>query len=335
MACQISLSLNTVQTGDMALDQAIYEPTQQKIYGVRGQWLFRFSPVTGSLEASLRFATDVAGTSTITSIAGKLYIGTEFTPSNNLNAVTPFPDRDIYVVDAASFTVSGRLNLGAKPTYSFNHLGDYLSSGWHFFVNSGGNILGLVDQGSLFTVDPTNVPGYSDTAFGIATDIYADDVNGVLWISDQSAPRLYCVKTNPLNASSCFDTNGNLNTITGVTYNQAQNKVYAVDGTFNLLGFAASLAVPAFANFHVSSFNTGRINANPQRIKSVNNQVGNPHNGKVLIPTWSDDAVVIWNPLTDTVDSVLTGFTSPFDVVVCPTTNWAVCSGTVGLQQIT
>lgn len=318
------------------MDQAIYESTQQKIFGVRGQWLFRFSPTTGSLEASLRFATSVSGFSTITTFGGKLYIGTSFTPTNNLSLGAPFLNRDIYVVDAATFAVTGRFNLGNTPDYAFAGAEVYYyGSGWHSLVNSGGKVLGSVGSGDIFTVDPTNIPGYTRISFGAATDIAVDDVNGVIWVCNQGSPNLYCIQTNPLDFADCHDTNANLNGITGITYNLAQNKVYAVDGTFNLLGFSAALAVPAFSNFHVSNFNTGRINANPQRIKSVNNQAGNAHNGKVLIPTWSDDAVLIWNPATDTVESVQTGFTSPTDIVVCPTTNWAVQSGTTGLKQIT
>ena len=65
--------------------------------------------------------------------------------------------------------------------------------------------------------------------------------------------------------------------------------------------------------------------------------MGNPYNGKVLIPAWDEDLVLVWNPNTDNVaDMVIkSGFTAPFDIVHCPTASFAVQSGSTGLKIIT
>lgn len=313
----------------MGLESAVYESATQKIFGVRGQWVFQFNSTTGVLENSLRFTPNTGGFSSITTFGGKLYIGVSWQPVINWQNVIYAPDSDIYIVDAATFTVVGRLNLGAKNTFG---IGSEFS-GFRYLVNNGTKIFGQVQDGNMFSVDPTNVPGYASTSVQPITDFSYDSNNNVLWMTIPKFPNIYCY--DPTFGSSCFDTNGNLNTICGICYNAAQNKVYAVDGTFNFYSFSAALAVPAFANFAVNTFNSGRFNCNAFRIKSVNNQAGNPHNGKVLMPTWADDSVLVIDPATDTVSSVQSGFTAPIDVVVCPTTNWAVQSGTLGLKQIT
>lgn len=315
------------------MDQAIYEPTTQKIFGVRGQWVFKFNSVTGALEDSLRFMTDVNGTSTITAIGGSLYIGVSWEPVIDWTLPDVCPDVDIYIVNAAAFTVSGRLNLFSKisPASSGVHFG------WRTITAGGNGLIGYYLSGTglkLFNVDPGNTAGFDDVSIQGLTDVAWDSSNGVIWTPSSFSPDIYCYDPNFASLNRCNDTNGNLNTICGICYNLAQNKVFAVDGTFNFYSFSATLAVPAFTNFAVSTFNSGRINANPFRIKSVNGLPGNPHNGNILMPCWADDTVLVINALTNAVSSVETGFTAPFDIVSTPTTNWAVQTGPTSLKEI-
>lgn len=316
------------------MDQCIYEPTTQKLFGVRGQWVLQFNSVTGAFENALRFMTDVAGTSTIAAIGGKLYIGVSWQPIINWSVGPPtFPDVDIYVVNAASLTVTGRLNLFAniEPAASGVHYG------WRTIVPGGNGLIGVYMSGAgpkIFNVDPNNTAGFTDVSISGVTDIAWDTNNLVIWLPTSFNPNIACFDPNFGSFLTCFDTNGNLNTICGITYNTAQNKVLAVDGTFNVYSFSAALAVPAFTNFAVSTFNTGRINANPFRIKSVNGLPSNPMNGKVLIPTWNDDTVLEWNPATNGLTSIKSGFTAPFDIVSTPTKNWALQTGITPLKEI-
>lgn len=319
------------------MDQAVYEPITQKIFGVRGQWIFKFNSVTGALEGSLRFGTSIAGTSTIAAISGKLYIGVSWSPVVDYTASPVYPNEDIYIVDAASFTASGKLGVASHLSPGT----DTAPFGWRTMVAAGSNLIGFYSDNagtSYFNVDPTNTPGFTHTAAQGVTDIAWDSANGVFWSVTSFDPDIWCY--NPVFASfqTCFDTNGNLNTICGICYNSSNNRVYAVDGSPSFYNFNATLAVPGFSNFHVNTLGTGRINCNAFRIKSVNGLVSNPLNGKVLIPAWADDSVIVitpnaGNPLLDTV-SVKTGFTAPFDIVSTPTKNWAVQTGVTGLKEI-
>lgn len=312
------------------MDQAIYEPTTQKIFGVRGQWLFQFNSVTGVLENSLRFRGNVAGPSTIVAISGNLYIGSSWQTAINWTLTPYAPDEDIYVVNAAAFVTSSRLNLGAKNTFGITTQ----FNGFRFFSTNGTSIIGMVQDGQLFIVNPSNLAGYASANHKGITDTAFDSTNGVIWMTSSFDPDIYCIDPSNPAFNYCFDSNGNLNTICGICYNQAQNKVYAVDGTFAFYSFSAALAVPGFSNFHVNTFSSGRINSTAFRIKSVNGLPSNPLNGQVLMPTWADDAVLVINPATDTVTSVKTGFTAPFDIVSTPTKNFAVQTGSTGLKEI-
>ncbi len=315
------------------MDSAIYHSGTQKIFGVRGQWLFKCNAVTGVVEDALRFATDVNGVSSITSIGNFLYIGTSYAVnSNDLTGVIPRPDVDIYVVNAAAFVVSSRLNFGNKNTLPAD---ESFTCGWRSLVTDGTSIYGINIGSSsgavqeLFSVDPLNLASYNATNFSWGADLACDTVNGVIWIADNVTPNLWAVSFDFL--TTCNDTNGTL-PCNGICYNSAQNKVYGTKGDFGWISGSA-VGVPG-ANFGVSTFSTGRINANPYRIKSVNGLGLNPLNGKVLIPCWADDTVVVVDPLTDTVAAVKTGFTSPIDIVSTPTANFAVQSGITGLRAI-
>lgn len=327
----------------MALDQAIYEPNTGFIYGVRGQWVLKYNPADGTLVDSKRFTTRATYFSTITAMAGKLYCGVLFTPiadySNGADTL-----RDIFVVDAASFTVTGALGIG---TTQFNTTNNAIASCWKSAINDGTHLaawnngtFGALNIFGIVQFDPAVLPGsLKNAGFNFCDDICYDSFNNVYWMADSAGAFIWLMNTYNITVGVTTAHNTNFHDtigIHGITYNNATNKVYVVNASAFLSKVNAADAFPGPVNFPVTTgLNTGRINANPCRIKSVNNQVGNPHNGKVLVPTWNDDAVVIWNPLTDTVDSVQTGFTAPMDIVVCPTTNWAVQTGSVSLKQIT
>jgi hypothetical protein len=315
------------------MDQAVYEPVTQKIFGVRGQWLFKFNSLTGSLEGALKFVNTCSGTSTIATTGGFLYIGVSWEPTINWSSPPICPDVDMYVVNAAAFVVSSRLNLFSKigPTSEGVHFG------WRTIVPGGNGLVGYVDDMAtrkLFNVDPLNTAGFTDVSHQGITDVAWDGVNGVIWTTTSFDPNIVCFDPNFASFNTCSDTNGNLNTICGICYNNATNKVYAVDGTFAFYSFNAALAMPGFFNFHVDTFNSGRINANPFKIKSVNGLASNPLNGKILMPCWADDTVLVIDPGTDTVSAIKTGFTAPFDIVSTPTKNWAVQTGATGLKEI-
>lgn len=319
----------------MGLDSAIYEPTTQKIFGVRGQWLYRFSSVTGSLEASLRVCNQARALSCITAMGGNLYVGVTFVANTTMATLSTWPNRDIYKVNAAAFTVTGPLGLTAHIQFHpGTKIPDYWTLGWNALVNDGTKLYGVCNDGDVFSVDPTNIAGYARTSFGVVSDITYDSTNNALWIPEVGFPSFYAIdKTNLANFA--LNSGTPAPTISGITFCAAQNKIYFSQGDFNIGMINAASAFPGPVGFAFTTFNTGRINSTSVKLKAVNNQVGNPHNGKILMPTFDDDAVVIWNPATDVIESVQTGFSSPFDIVVCPTANFAVQTSSIGLKIIT
>lgn len=334
MACTSPpLTLSNAQAGDMALDQAIYHSGRDKIFGVRGQWLFRFNATTGALEASLRFQANGGGMSTISTIGNVLYIGTTFASDDNItDLVTPFASRDIYTVDATTFLVTGSLGFASKlgaATAAGTRTDLYYARGWRQIVTDGAKLWGFQSGDGLWRA---SLPGYNSSSFQVSTDIAYDGFNNVIWVADPYTPNLWVWSADL--ANDTFDTGG-IGRPTGVCYVPLTNHVYCVNGTLNLFTADASLAVPAFNPFPTTGYSTGRINANPYKVKYVDYPSPNPLAHMVLIPAFADDTVIVWNPVTYLVADVKTGFTAPFDIVSTPTANFAVQTSPTGLKLIT
>lgn len=335
MGCQKTLSLTPAQTGDMGLDAAVYEPNTGEIFGVRGQWIMKFSAADGSLVSSLRFTSNAASTSDICTLGGKLYCCSWYLPLQDYTSNPATPLGDVFVVDAATFTVIAQWNLTTNLGVSWKQNFGY------FKIAASNTLIATVNRdttvwatNSVFSSDPANIPGTTHfNPGGYTYDIAFDSFNNAFWIANQAD--IYATSVD-VSVSQCFD-NG-LTTIHpfGITYNAAQNKVYAVQGTEAIIEVNAGTALPGFHSFPVTILHTSRINANPVRVKSCNNMAANPYNGKVLIPAWADDTVLVWNPATDNPSDMVvkTGFTAPIDVVHCPTASFAVQSGQVGLLII-
>lgn len=333
MACSKILDLSVAQTGDTGMDNAIFESTTGKIFGVRGEWLFKFNATTGALEQSMQYTHNALSPSYITAFGGNLYISCYAMPILNTNGVAPYTNGgDVYVVNAAAFTLTGPLSMsaGINPGFATNY-------GFASMANNGTLIAVLEKQlsrwngdNSLLLVDPTNIPAYATMWGGLVSDVCYDSTNSVFWGVESLAAQIFVSD----GVSSANNTTG-LAPVFGVCFNTATNKVFAAAGDEQFYEVSAAAAVPGFTNFAVTTRHTGRINANPFRIKSVNGLASNPLNGKVLIPCWKDDSVVVWNPGTNAVDSTKTGFTAPIDVVSTTTKNWAVQTGTTGLKEIT
>lgn len=323
------------RTGDLGMDAALYEPNTNKIFGVRGQWIFQFNPTTGVLEKSGRFCANAAGPTSITAIGTTLYIATSFNPNEDYPTAYLNPG-DIFTLDATSFTVTGQFHMatvvgGADKVMGYGPIstnGTLLMFGE---ISAGAGIDTLLK--TPVSVDPTNLAGFVEPPTGgwIGQMEY-DSTQGLIWFNDSASPNIYAFAPNGLNWNT---DSGLTNTPTGVCWNAAQNAVYACTGTKFLLRANAAAALPLAFNPVIPFFqvDTG-ITMTPARIRSVNNQAGNAYNGKILIPGWSSDSVVIFDPATNTVSDTKTGFSSPFDVVVTPLMNWAVQTGPVGLKQI-
>ena len=322
------------------MDSAIYHSGTGFIFAVRGQWIYKCSATDGSVLASIRFSQSLSGPSSIASIGNTLYVGVVSVVPVAFQAVSHnFPSRDIYKIDAPSFTVTGVLGLDTKldAGYLFGSgLWQFYGVGWHKILTIGSKIYGANGIPQFFNVDPTNIPGYATTSSaGFCVDASYDLGNNVVWTVDPNTPQIAALATDFSN--SCINT-GSVGDVTGVTAWQgalpANNKVYAVKGTFAVIRVLTSAAFPGFNNFAFSTLNILGINANPSKIKAVNGLAGNTYNSKVLIPSLQEDTVYVLDPASDTITSTLTGFTAPWDIVTTPTKAFAVQNSPVGLKAL-
>lgn len=323
---------------DMSLDQAIYEPTTNKIFGVRAQWLFQFNATTAALENSMRFSINALSPSYITAMTGKIYCSTYYTPNLILTGNAPFRNAgDIYEVDATSFSSIRNLNVSRDIQPGWN--GVY---GWSCMANNGTGTISvsnkdadrLYSMTTVFQLDPSNIPAYDTTAGGYISDIAYDSFNQVFWAVDPSSDNIYAYDNN----GNFTDNRNQLSGCFGVDYNKAYNKVYVVNGDETLTVLTVTGVVPTYPHFGdstMATFHTNRTGINPYRVKCCN-MVGNPYYGKVLIPAFHDDTVLVWDASTDNVANMVVkgGFCSPIDIVFTSGSAFAVQTSITGLKEI-
>ncbi len=350
MSCSKALTLSA-QEDDTPLDQAIYSGAQDKIFGVRGKWLYKFNADTGKKESEIRFSTSVLGATSICEIGNFLYIGVRLSAKDLLgqtpgtNAVMR-PERDIFKITTATIAVVGPIGMGDST------LGSFPSFDANSYVNGFGSlksvgltqIAGFSGDTSWFIVDPTNLPGgagFGNTALAEVTpDIDYDPTTDCLWYNDASFRDVWVTKNGNfiLGAHTTPDTIDTSPPYRGLTFCPAGTghpnpKVYAVDGTNQVIKIDADVAYSTLPGFltnptWTSLFVLGAA-AKPIRIKY------NAQDDKIYIPTWSNDTVEVLDPATDTIVAVKTGFTEPFDFVVTATgKKYAVCNAATGLQPI-
>src|SRR6185436_13463756 len=110
-------------------------------------------------------------------------------------------------------------------------------------------------------------------------------------------------------------------------------QIYAVTKTADIVkldGAAAVATMPAnYSNATWTLLNLLPAGANPIRIKY------NPYDGLIYVPNWAHDSVSVIDPATDSAVDVITGFSSPFDVVFSPVAKFAVQLSSTGLRKIT
>lgn len=319
----------------MALDQAIYVASTDKIYGVRGQWVFQFNATTGVLEKSARFANDALfGESSIVNIGSFLYIGTWRTITNP--NVSPFGTGDIYKVDLA-LTTSVALGLFSSTNgYGFSNL---VTDGTLIWGTTGFDRTFTARQ--VFHVNPspsayTEIQTASGSGAHPIVDVEWDANYNVLWMAESIGPQVegFCIAATPKMANIGNPAPPQL---FGLTRYPAAQKLYCVGRNQNVIKLNADQAVATLpASFSTATWTSlaGLLlaNATPIKIKF------NAHDSLIYVPEWNNDTVQVINPATDLVVGSQTGFSSPIDCVfqtVAPFTKWAVQNSAVGLKQIT
>ncbi len=321
------------------MDQAIYHAGTNKIFGVRGQWLFQFNATTGALEATLRFAPDAIGRSCMTQIGDNLYIGLSSTtdPIPFAFPVGSFAGRDIWQVTASTFTAVGRLGLDVNLIYSYGAFGisQIYGKGWINLQTDGVGLLGYNDDDGEWSLNTSFAAGYHTRSYSGPTDSVYDAINSAVWYANPTSPNIDARAADMTDlADTCHNT-GNCGAVSGIAYASDFGRVYCVRNTSELLWVSTVGIFPAYNNFAFGVLNTGVANANPFKLKYVPYGGGHPFSHKILIPNFFANSVTVWDPATNLIVSTKTGFDSPFDIVNTPTKSFAVQSGVTGLKEIT
>lgn len=362
---------------DMPLDEAIYEPISNKIYGVRGQWIYKFNATTAANESQFRYQSRVLGTASIMSFSGNLYVtpdtdrfqagggpsGGFIYPYYNtgLNGSWSSPDKNIYVVNSGLSTTTPMTGykLGASINQAFRVMAAItgisgVATGIVLGRNDGIGIAGFQNNFMFHNSGDLNLFefGFTDSN----DQLLYDATNSVLWANHASNHfneiAIYDLTSSGFAFEFGYGTFGNLtNGISyvelpddlfpfGISFSPAANALYGVAGDSRLIRISGQQVVYNLRTNGTSAsavtykvFDLGIAEINPVRLKACPYPY-HPYSGKVLIPTWNTDQVIVWDCLTDTVSSVKSGFTAPIDIVFTPNSAFAVQNSPTGLKEI-
>jgi DNA-binding beta-propeller fold protein YncE len=344
MACAKELTLNP-GTADMPLDSATYLASADAIFGVRGPWVFKFNATTGALIDSAIFAPTAIGLSTIVAANGVLIAGVSLSsmpfPDDATASPTgdPFQERDLFIINPTT--------LAKTPLQFWQYFnGTALTvirneCGHRNLVTDGTLVYGTWCHDYLYSFDPTNVAATvqfgrivttsSDTNWGdnsVDTDnsrpisargeitTTLGEIRSFSWLAgwnqewEVDNPE---IPTNTYPVAVCYCP------LNGAWY--APILSYAVQETLDLIKVTGD---------HVlSTINVNTIGSNARHIRY------DPVTQRIYIPDGPANSVTVFNPATDTVDEVKTGFSMPWDVVFTPTKRFAVQNAAKGLLEIT
>lgn len=328
---------------NVPLDTAIYCATPNKIYGVRGQYVYQFNATSGALETTFRFASKIIwGESSIVEIGSFLYIAVWRGPLAQIAPLYP-PERDVYILDY-NLTASVPMLLNAQAdSITFGIIYPFGPATWqagfaNLFTN-GTLLAGLIYPSmlSFFRVDPSNlstmVISALDGSRSSLSDLSYDSANNSFYTNDPKAPQFqiydFTTPTKKARASPTpQETYGHC-----LFPNAGTPKVYAVTGGQDIVKFNVNEAYPLVAG-PAGSFTWTVIagilpaGSTPMRIRL------NPADGMMYIPNWMADSVSIIDPSTDVALRVVSGFEAPIDIVFTGTKVFAVQNSAKGLKEV-
>lgn len=350
MSCVKTFNLNPKNGGDTSLTQAIYSASQDAIYGVNGQWIYKFNATTGAKIKEYRFRKDVIfSESYIVEVGSSLYVGTWRSAIADANTII-YPDgQDIFVINYA-LTSAVKLSVQGSAGGHFNSYQSltYMPGGFANLCTDGTVIYGNYGVGAanIFGLNPTDGPAFAGAvrhAFGVSlnapvSDMAVDAANGVIWLTGTNTSRVYCIPNTLVTGDSARadnDVDRSLGVCIVPNAVPASVKVYfaTASQTIKKADVATAYsALPTLTDFTLSDISLIDSDAQPMRLRYC------AHDGLIYIPTWSHDTVEILNPATDVVNPTpKTGFNNPIDCVfqtVSPFKKWAVQWSSVGLREI-
>lgn len=112
MPCYKTLSMSQAVAGEVPLQDAVYVPTTDKIYGISGVYVVKFNATTGALESSVRITSPVNGGCRICYHANNdtLYASVWNEPNLGDDNLV-HPNKDVYPIDPQTMTVGPRLDI--------------------------------------------------------------------------------------------------------------------------------------------------------------------------------------------------------------------------------
>lgn len=342
MACRATFSFTETLLGETPLDDAVYVPSVNKIFGMVGPHIARFNAVTGAFETAVRVVGPAMGNCRICYHAPlDTIFASVWNILNKQWSTEVWPARGIYPINPATMAIGAVIN-----TDSFATLSRRWSSGpMHVFSPGAGDQLYFTQWNSvgvyMWRVNPTN----------IADRFHPND--GITFDGDNSYHQ-YCTDGTHMYGANTYDaiinqfdmalTNGSsdgceivppeqfVDNPVSVAWSTSESAVYAVCGTPTLIKATNFVAPGAYTPFQMNSATVTGMPAltavKPVRIRS------NTAGTLLYIPCQEHNAVIVWDTSTD--DGVWkSGFFMPCDVVLTGTKVFAVQLGSNGLQEIT
>lgn len=324
---------------DMPMNQAVYSPSLDKIYAVKDQWLYECNADTGVVERVMRWFNNTLKETSICELNGKIYLTVMTLEHYNMATDSDLSEVDIYVVDPVIWPTVTALGLG--PVYMSSVGSDGLGmDGWRQLATDGTLLFTTNYNQGLCKFDPTNPLATFDTASSYwPTDICYDSVNVAIWTSSNYDGSVNITDPDFGSYNTAHDVPPYYQLSTGITIDTARNKAYTVDGSAALREYNSETLhgvdwPPYWSNVTFQSYSMGFSGAeNPRRVKYCGT-ADHPFEGKLLIPTWSGDTVLVWDTATNTATETISGFINPVDVVFTPTKAFAVQNSPVGLLEI-
>lgn len=343
---------------------ALYESSRGVIYGVNQGRIYKIDATTGELISQARLREDVMGQNFIVylSTTDRLYVTvwglkTEFDfrnpASSNSNG-----EKLIIEVNPDTLAVTNSFNICAAAALNFaslnsNQPGQITADPTNGLIyglqypegNSTYNPWKLNPLTGIFTIGST-FPTYGDGATHayVPERSFIDPDTGRMWVSFVSAappvgimarslriPQLDAVGVVNVGIGDAADSSHAVPVATAMVYRSSYLYFTIGHSVAQSMTYSGRYVIKKKSDNSGSRtvIDTGRANARPFNIRY------NSVNDRIYVPTWPDDTVVIIDPASDTVESVKTGFDSPWDVVFTPTKKWAVQLATPGLKEIT
>ena len=308
----------------MPLNNATYDSGRDVIFAVRGGYIYKLNATTGSVITAARFNFPPWGDATYVALAtnvDKLYAGVWHDPQPNVTAGV-FPRQGICKINPDTFALENFVDTAnIENDFGSGPFSLEFSSPYVYFVYK--NDLG--HSISLYRYDPTtDTIGANTSVDGPTTDLESQlavktsDASISIVRRDRVSNYTAAVVLNFSTAN--FSGTGEVGR--GVAHDLVNDNYYVACETQNVLKIPASTGAAA------AIIDTLQTNARPRRAR------WNSVDGKVYIPSWQDNSIIVINPAAADAVSVQTGFDSPYDMVFTPTKKWAVQHGRVGLKEV-